>query len=289
MSKIKSCFGSRWENGELLEVDFSQLEVVGVALLSGDDVLKDDIRSGRDMHKERASQLFRVPVSDVTSEQRQIAKRLSFQLQYGAGAKSMAAKNGVSEEVAQRFIDLYYERYERLYQWQQDNMETVDKSRVATSRRTTRGLPSGKGMLVSPTGRMYTFFEEDAPDWMRTRKWGKPKETSFSPTQIKNYPSQGFATADVMALYRKMLLDKWRESARVGEPTFQYIPVMTIHDSVMFDCLDHHYANKALMGCKYLATKLPEEIESRWGIRCDLPFKVEGKMGKRWSEMKPVV
>ena len=45
MSRIKSCFRSRFLGGVLLEVDFSQLEVVGVALLSNDPVLKDDILS----------------------------------------------------------------------------------------------------------------------------------------------------------------------------------------------------------------------------------------------------
>ena len=79
MSRIKSCFRSRFPSGVLLEVDFSQLEVVGVALLSNDPVLKDDIRSGRDMHRRRAAQLFGISEVAVTKDQRQIAKVLSFQ------------------------------------------------------------------------------------------------------------------------------------------------------------------------------------------------------------------
>lgn len=79
MSRIKSCFRSRFPSGVLLEVDFSQLEVVGVALLSNDPVLKDDIRSGRDMHRVRAAQLFGITEAAVTKDQRQIAKVLSFQ------------------------------------------------------------------------------------------------------------------------------------------------------------------------------------------------------------------
>lgn len=287
MSRIKSCFRSRFPSGVLLEVDFSQLEVVGVALLSNDPVLKDDIRSGRDMHRVRAAQLFGITEAAVTKDQRQIAKVLSFQLQYGAGAKSMAAKNNIAEELASKFIKQYYDRYEVLQAWQNDNIKAVAASRVATKDRTKLGEPRGKGTLATDTGRMYTFMEEDAPEWMRKpRTWGPPAATvSFSPTQIKNYPSQGFATGDVMALFRAMLMEGFRENPKQFA---QVVPVMTIHDSVMFDCDHRNVAYTMETRCKYLAACLPEKIESLWGIRCDLPFKVEGKWGETWADMKPL-
>ena len=77
---IKACFKSRWEDGYIMEVDFSQLEIVGLAILSGDDVLRDDILSGRDMHRWRAAELWSIPESAVTPKQRTTAKALSFQL-----------------------------------------------------------------------------------------------------------------------------------------------------------------------------------------------------------------
>ncbi len=81
MSVIKQCFRSRYPiSGVLLEVDFSQLEIVGVAILSGDKALKSDIISGRDMHTVRAAELFGKPEKDVTKAERKIAKALSFQL-----------------------------------------------------------------------------------------------------------------------------------------------------------------------------------------------------------------
>lgn len=287
MSRIKDCFISRFPSGYLLEVDFSQLEVVGVALLSDDEVLKDDLRSGRDMHRVRAAQLFSCAEAAVTKEQRQIAKAFSFQLQYGAGAKSMAAKNGVSLEVAQTFIDQYYGRYSRLKEWQEENMEEVRRSRVPTATHTPRGEPRGKGMLTAPTGRMYTFFEEDAPEFLRTRKWGPKVNATFSPTQIKNYPSQGFATGDVMALFRAKLFRKGMHTN--GQYlNVQYLPVMTIHDSVMFDCRDFDAAEIAFEDCESTAKDLPKQIESLWGIRCDLPFKLEGKVGHTWNTMRPL-
>lgn len=77
---IKSCFKSRWRDGYIMEVDFSQLEVIGLAILSGDEILADDIMMGRDMHTVRAAELWGIPESKVTSKQRQTAKYLSFQL-----------------------------------------------------------------------------------------------------------------------------------------------------------------------------------------------------------------
>lgn len=197
----------------------------------------------------------------------------------------MAAKNGISEELAAKFISNYYERYSVLKDWQMENMEEVERSRVPTKEHTRRGEPRGRGMLVTATGRMYTFYEEDAPEWMRARKWGVSKATSFSPTQIKNYPSQGFATGDVMALFRAMLMSQYRQEPKLFS---QAVPVMTIHDSVMFDCCSEGSANAALAMCKETARELPSKIESLWGIRCDLPFKVEGKCGETWADMQPI-
>lgn len=277
---VKHFFKSRFSGGMLLEVDFSQLEIVGVAILSGDEALKSDIISGRDMHTVRAAELFGKSEKEVTKAERKIAKALSFQLQYGAGASSMAAKNKVPKELAENFISLYYGRYSRLKEWQDENIAAVNASRRPSAHRTALGHPAGVGTLDSPTGRIYSFVEYDAPEFMREdKKWRKGVDTSFSPTQIKNYPSQGFATGDVMALYRKLLLDKFRDYS----PTS--IPVMTIHDSVMFDCIDFEAVRMAFRCCKDVAEALPKEIESRWRIRCDLPFKVEGKAGPTWADM----
>src|SRR5690606_12526374 len=145
MSGLKLCFTSRFRNGQILEADFSQLEVVGLAILSGDPVLKDDILSGRDMRRQRAADLFSKPVSEVTDDERQLAKRLSFQLQYGAGAASMAAKNGIAKELAELFIFQYYDRYKGVKEWQEHVRQSVEDSRVPTGDRTPAGYPKGKG------------------------------------------------------------------------------------------------------------------------------------------------
>lgn len=80
MSDIKDMFISRWKDGVILNADFSQLEVIVLAILSNDTQLKDDILSGKDMHVVRAAELFGISEALVSKKQRKIAKAFAFQL-----------------------------------------------------------------------------------------------------------------------------------------------------------------------------------------------------------------
>ena len=121
VSSVKQYFISRWEDGYLLELDFSQLEVVVLAILSGDKQLQADLRAGKDLHAISAEALFG---PGFTSGQRKIAKQLSFQLQYGSGAKNMAVTNNIPLQTAKRFIRNYYTRYTQVKEWQ-DKKHTI--------------------------------------------------------------------------------------------------------------------------------------------------------------------
>lgn len=268
---IKSCFTSRWVTGYLMEADFSQLEVVALAILSKDPRLIQDLLDGTDMHRVRAAELFDVPELYVTAEQRRLAKQLSFQLQYGAGANSLAEKNGISKEMANKFIDNYYERYERVLDWQLEVRRTVIDSRKPSGGHTEKGVPKGVGTWDSPTGRIYTFHEYDS---------FRRGEASFSPTEMKNYPVQGFATGDVMALYRGRLYRRV-----INNPIDGMCMINTVHDSVMFDVKDHSLIHKVKELCDEEAARLPQLLKDLWGIDTPVPFKIECKYGKTWADM----
>jgi len=190
-------------------------------------------------------------------------------VQYGAGAKSMAEKNNVSVELAQKFIDNYYARYAGVKEWQEWVKQQVEDSRIPSGKHTPLGYPQGQGEMHSATGRIYRFFEYDAPAWARS------KEPRFSPTEMKNYAVQGFATADVMALYRGLL---YRASLHEED----WKAINTVHDSVVFD-VKKHKLEELIKLLEDTAAKLPEELYSRWGIKCDMPFKIECKYGPTWG------
>lgn len=283
MSDIRKHFTSRFEEGAILELDFSQLEIFALAYLSGDKNLKADLLSGQDLHGISATMLFG---PQYTKEQRKIAKQLSFQLQYGAGAKSMAARNGIPVPVAQKFIDNYYGRYSGVKKFHDKLLSEVEKGRATNGMtRTPKGLPAGISTIKSKTGRMYTFTEQDAPDWMREAKWGRAaKSTSFSPTQIKNYPVQGFATGDIVPMVIGKLFRELRSDRNFDG---KVLLINTVHDSVVFDCCNEMHAivwaNKAML----IMQSAPEMLKELFP-ECadfDLPLNVEVEMGENWHDM----
>lgn len=278
MSAIKECFVSRFPEGVLLECDFSQLEVVGLAALSGDPVLIQDLLDGRDMHRKFAAERLKKPESEVTSHERKVTKKMTFALQYGSGANGLATKNGLSKKEAQDFIDVYYDRYKVVKAWQDEVFDAVKHSRIVTGEVTPEGYPIGQGEYESATGRTYTFTERPKP-----KNWRGPDSSpDFNPPNIKNYPIQGYATGDLMALYRAMIYRKW-----VDHPSREnWLPINTVHDSVMFDCYNREEAEWLTMLLESLAAELPAEIETRWGIKSPVPFTIETKVGPNWANME---
>jgi DNA polymerase I-like protein with 3'-5' exonuclease and polymerase domains len=272
MSRIKECFTTRFENGKIVNADFSQLEVVGLAILSLDRQLIDDIKSGRDMHVVRAAELLGIAESAVTKQQRQLAKMLSFQLQYGSGARNMAEQNKIHINLAKKFIEQYYERYKDVKQWQDYVRDSVVASRRVEGH-TKGGYPRGVGTYRSPSGRAYSFYEYDPMgSWQ--------KDPSFSPTEMKNYPCQGFSTGDVMALYRSQVMRQLLPNMFTN-----ILFINSVHDSVMFDC----DGEESVAICKKVlynvCKELPMLLTKRFGIEVPLEFNIDVETGPSWAEL----
>ena len=273
MSNIRSCFTSRFgEYGQIVELDYSQLEIYVLAYLSGDKQLKHDLLSGVDLHGISAERLFG---SAFTPAQRTLAKSLSFQLQYGAGYASMAAENNIPELLAKKFIKNYFDRYPDVKRWQDETMIKVHKNRTVSSRRTANGFPAGTSTIVSVTGRRYTFTEKDAPDWMSA-------VTSFSPTEVKNYPVQGLATGDIVPMVLGRL---YRHFCNFVSYRNGFFMVGTVHDSVLFDCINKDAALMVVREAKRIMESIPATLKSKYEIDFDLPLKVEAKIGPNWMEL----
>lgn len=289
MSEIKRCIQSRFDGGYIMEADFSQLEVVGAAALTGDPMMKKDILDGIDSHSQSASWLH----PEYTYEQiregylsedefftklRKKSKAPRFELQYGAGAASIAENNGLTVEQAQGFIDNYYKRYCVLKQFQEDVIEQVKRSRRPSGRRTESGMPAGRGEYRNPTGRIFTFYEYDAPEFLRKRG----EMTSFSPTQCKNYPVQSFATGDIVPMMLGHIYKLLRTDAVLKD---KCLLIGTVHDSVVFDVhpsVIKHAAKKI----KELMEKTPEYVERYLKVPFDLPLHCDIDVGKgAWFDM----
>ena len=267
---IREYFTSRYKDGFMVEVDYSQLEIYVLAFLSGDKQLRSDLLSGKDLHGINAEALFG---PSYTKEQRTFAKRMSFQLQYGAGYASMAEKLGLDEDITKKFIENYYSRYTGVKQWQDYQLNTAVAKRKPSKRRTANNRPAGIYTRRSTTGRRYTYYETDSPNWMRS-------DTSFNPPTLKNYPVQGLATGDIVPAMLGVLYKRLKDSGLRAKM------VNTVHDSIMFDCpkeeLDKLCAliYGTLSTTKDMINKLYPDLY----FDLELPFEIE--YGKNLHEME---
>lgn len=190
MSKIKQIFTSRYgEDGVIADVDFSQLEIIGLSIVSDDWQLQKDLSDGLDMHCVSASLITGEDYDYIKSKVdegdpsyvalRKIAKVPSFQLTYGAGAKKIAETLDWQTQKAKDYITKYYQRYEGVWHWQQEMKIIVTSNMKSTGEHHEDGTPKMYGQWQSSTGRIYTFKQYKNP-------WGGGY--NFSPTQLKNYP-----------------------------------------------------------------------------------------------------
>lgn len=95
----------------LLAADYSQIELRIMAHLSGDESLLTAFAEDRDVHQATAAEVFGIPLMAVTPDQRRSAKAINFGLIYGMSAFGLAKQLGVARGEAQKYVDLYFERY----------------------------------------------------------------------------------------------------------------------------------------------------------------------------------
>ena len=95
----------------LLSADYSQIELRILAHMSGDATLIDAFRHGQDVHARTASEVFDVPLAEVTAEQRRRAKAVNFGIVYGLSDFGLARDLGIGRREASGYIERYFERY----------------------------------------------------------------------------------------------------------------------------------------------------------------------------------
>lgn len=95
----------------LVDADYSQIELRLLAHISGDETMRNAFKSGEDIHAVTASQVFGLPLAEVTPAQRSSAKAVNFGIVYGISAFSLAQDIKVSPAEARAYIDAYMQKY----------------------------------------------------------------------------------------------------------------------------------------------------------------------------------
>ena len=130
------------EGWEILSADYSQIELRILAHLSQDEMLLKAFREEEDIHSRTASEVFNVPIGQVTAEMRREAKVINFGILYGMSAYGLSQQLGVEPKVAQAYIDEYFKKYAKVKAYVESGLkEARERGYVTTLLNRRRYLP----------------------------------------------------------------------------------------------------------------------------------------------------
>jgi DNA polymerase-1 len=142
----------------LLGADYSQVELRILASMSEDELLTDAFRKGEDVHALTASQIFSVPLREVSEDQRRKAKAINFGLIYGKSAFTLAEELGTSRAEASDIIKRYFARYPTIRGFLDSLVEKAKETGYAETlygrRRMIEGIQSKNKMILAMAERM---------------------------------------------------------------------------------------------------------------------------------------
>jgi len=241
---VKKVFVSRWKGGKILEADFAQLEFRVAAFLSQDKIAIQEVSTGFDVHSYTAK-----VISDAGQKiSRQDAKAHTFAPLYGASGFGRT-------EAEASYYQQFTTKYKGISEWHKRLANEI--------------LNTGK--IKTPSGREFAW-----PDVQRRRNGSV---TYF--TQIKNYPVQSFATADIVPI-SLIYIDKLLEANKMKSCI-----VNTVHDSIVID-VHPNEVDKVIRIVKATNDNLINIVNTKWNIDFNVPLLLEAKIGDNWLDTKDV-
>ncbi len=119
---LRKMFITRFENGQIVSADYNQIELRLVAAVTGDEKMIETFSEGRDIHQKTASEIFNVPLSEVTPSQRIHAKAVNFGIIYGISAFGLSEQIGIMSKEAGEYIDRYYASFPKIKQHMENSI-----------------------------------------------------------------------------------------------------------------------------------------------------------------------
>lgn len=237
---VKKVFVSRFVGGKIMEADFAQLEFRTAAFLSQDPVAMKEVEEGFDVHSYTAKII--TDAGQTTS--RQEAKAHTFAPLYGATGYGRT-------EAEAAYYQHFMEKYRGVAAWH----KVLAKQAL------------GYRIVRIPSGREYSF-----PNVQRRRDG---TVTNF--TAIKNYPVQGFATADIVPL---VVVEIYKRLDKL-----QSVVVNSVHDSIVID-VHPDEVERVKHVIEDTQRNLHLLIKQRWNVEFNVPLALEAKIGDNWLEQK---
>jgi len=239
---IRKVVVSRWPKGTITEGDYAQLEFRVAAALAKCSQAKADILDGIDIHQRTADILTKMGQKTT----RQDAKEHTFKPLYGGTTGTKAEK---------AYYKWFSKRYTGIAKW---HRKILDQAVVYKR-------------LVLPSERIYKF------PWCNRSAAGGISGA----TKIKNYPVQGFATADIVPMACIKLYHLMKDHG------LQSLLINEVHDSIIVDTYPGeedqvmNYIIDAMLG-------VIDGLDHRFNFTFTVPLMIEIKRGKNWLEMEKI-
>ena len=203
--EIRKAFVPSRPDGIIVSADYSQIELRIMAHLSCDSHLINAFRNGQDVHSMTAAKIFGIDLSEVTADQRRIAKTANFGIMYGISAFGLSQRLNIGRAEAKKIIDDYFANFPAISSYIQDTLASArETGYVETLFGRRRYLPD----ITSRNGTVRSLAERTAV----------------------NAPIQG-TSADIIKL-AMINVDR-----RLAEEGLQSRMVLQIHDELMFDAV----------------------------------------------------
>ena len=235
--KIRTAFIP--EDGyDLLAVDYSQVELRLAAEMAGIEALQKAFQNGEDIHALTASQVFNVPLDEMTSEIRRNAKAINFGIIYGISGYGLAKQLGISAGEANDYIKAYLARFPELETFMEQAKEEARNNGYVSTLYGRKCIIKG---INDKNGAMRQFAER----------------------QAINAPLQGTA-ADIMK--RAMI----KLDAALTSENMKTRMLLQVHDELIFE-VPHDEKEKAekliveIMESTGKGLKTPLVVEAGWG------------------------
>ena len=203
--EIRKAFVPGTPEGVIVSADYSQIELRIMAHLSGDEHLSRAFREGLDIHAATAAKIFGIPVSEVTREQRSMAKTANFGIMYGISSFGLSQRLHLSRGAARQLIDDYFASFPSI-----------------------RSFIDGSIDFARKNGYVQTLFgrRRYLPD-IHSRNAGV---RALAERNAVNAPIQG-TSADIIKLAMIGV------ARRLEEAGLKSRMVLQIHDELVFDAL----------------------------------------------------
>jgi len=201
--KIRQAFIAPKDH-KIVAIDYSQIELRIMAHLSNDAGLVSAFADGKDIHRATAAEIFSVPLTEVSTEQRRSAKAINFGLIYGMSAFGLSKQLGIGRKQAQEYMDVYFKRYPGVLTYMEE----------------TRQLASEQGFVETLYGRR--LYLPDIKSKNQMRKKGAERAAI-------NAPMQGTA-ADIIKK-AMLVVAQWLSENKALNVNM----TMQVHDELIFE------------------------------------------------------